>query len=335
MIQGQNPGIIYSSAPPFTVHLVARRLAREFDLPWVADFRDPWLENLLYDTNARTFLSRKINKRLEENCLRDADGVTTVGPHLADMLSSKLPQKDRKKIYVIPNGFDMQPSIPTRVADRFLVSYYGIMYERRFPEILFKALVELCRDDERFGRDLLFRFYGTIAAGVRSRIKSLLPNWNLAIHEPVPQRRFHDLLVEEQILTLAIDDVPGNEHIVLGKTFSYLPTGNPILGVGPPDGDAASVLKETGRGRMFDYGDYNGLKSELNRLYCRWRRDESVDTPGAIGRYHRREQASELAKILQSTIKATVLSRVSDREAGRRSDDRTLKYPQYPPSSLS
>jgi hypothetical protein len=33
---------IFSSSPPVTAHLVARRLHRETSIPWVADFRDPW-----------------------------------------------------------------------------------------------------------------------------------------------------------------------------------------------------------------------------------------------------------------------------------------------------
>ena len=34
--------VLYSSGPPHSVHLAARKLATTFGIPWVADFRDPW-----------------------------------------------------------------------------------------------------------------------------------------------------------------------------------------------------------------------------------------------------------------------------------------------------
>ena len=45
LIQQTRISAIFSSGPPWTSHLVARRLARKFHLPWLADFRDPWAGN--------------------------------------------------------------------------------------------------------------------------------------------------------------------------------------------------------------------------------------------------------------------------------------------------
>src|SRR5262249_55313375 len=35
--------VLLSSSPPDSVHLAARDVARATRLPWVADFRDPWI----------------------------------------------------------------------------------------------------------------------------------------------------------------------------------------------------------------------------------------------------------------------------------------------------
>ena len=37
--------VIYSSSPPISGHLAAAALARQTGLPWIADFRDPWIGN--------------------------------------------------------------------------------------------------------------------------------------------------------------------------------------------------------------------------------------------------------------------------------------------------
>ena len=36
---------IYTTSTPYTAHLIGLRLKRRFGLPWVADFRNPWVAN--------------------------------------------------------------------------------------------------------------------------------------------------------------------------------------------------------------------------------------------------------------------------------------------------
>ncbi len=48
-------------------------------------------------------------------------------------------------------------------------------------------------------------------------------------------------------------------------------TGNKILGIGPVEGDAADLLKQTGTGRMFDYDDSNGIAAFIRQHYNEWK----------------------------------------------------------------
>src|SRR6185437_13126512 len=48
VLKSWRPDVMVASAPPFTTLLVARRLSREFDLPWLAEFRDLWADNPYY-----------------------------------------------------------------------------------------------------------------------------------------------------------------------------------------------------------------------------------------------------------------------------------------------
>ena len=49
---------IYSSGPPWTSHLVAAAIQGLTGLPWVADFRDPWIGNAYADATARPASAR-------------------------------------------------------------------------------------------------------------------------------------------------------------------------------------------------------------------------------------------------------------------------------------
>ena len=44
----QNPvDAIASTGPPHSMHLIGRALKRRLDIPWLADFRDPWTKGFL------------------------------------------------------------------------------------------------------------------------------------------------------------------------------------------------------------------------------------------------------------------------------------------------
>ncbi|MEZ4677705.1 MAG: hypothetical protein R2932_26165 [Caldilineaceae bacterium] len=63
--------MLYSTSAPYTDHLVGLRLKERFQLPWVADFRDPWTQNIsdLFPTR----FHRRIGERLEAAVVAKAD----------------------------------------------------------------------------------------------------------------------------------------------------------------------------------------------------------------------------------------------------------------------
>ena len=83
LIRDARPDIIFSSAPPYTPHLIARDLKRMHGIPWVADFRDPWLENHAYNRVPRLPWVKQYNRRLEQGVLQEADCITCANPRFA------------------------------------------------------------------------------------------------------------------------------------------------------------------------------------------------------------------------------------------------------------
>jgi len=54
-------------------------------------------------------------------------------------------------------------------------------------------------------------------------------------------------MMDATLLLLIIPDVAENKGILTGKLFEYMATDNPIVFVGPNDGDAAAILDEYGK----------------------------------------------------------------------------------------
>ena len=48
LISREDFDILVSSSPPVVAHLIANKVALEFSIPWIADFRDLWTGNHYY-----------------------------------------------------------------------------------------------------------------------------------------------------------------------------------------------------------------------------------------------------------------------------------------------
>jgi hypothetical protein len=63
IIETEKPDLIFSSSPPPTVHLIAKKLAAKTNLKWVADFRDPWTDIHYYEKQPRLFFAKYLDRK--------------------------------------------------------------------------------------------------------------------------------------------------------------------------------------------------------------------------------------------------------------------------------
>jgi hypothetical protein len=98
-----------------------------------------------------------------------------------------------------------------------------------------------------------------------------------------------------QLLILAHTSIaPGN---LPGKFFEYLASGNFILAIGPVEGDAALILKESRTGSVNERDDFLGLKNVLVCQFENWKnKRHHYHADFAI--YTRRNLTGKLAAIL-------------------------------------
>ncbi|MFO0267059.1 MAG: hypothetical protein ACK51D_08945, partial [Cyclobacteriaceae bacterium] len=92
---------------------------------------------------------------------------------------------------------------------------------------------------------------------------------------------------------------PGN---LPGKFFEYLASGNPILAIGPPDGDAAQILRDTKAGVLVDRGDRAGLQAALETYFSKWEQGGVTDNR-SVGRFSRKALTQQLVEIIQTVLK--------------------------------
>ncbi len=297
---------IFSSGPPFTCHLIGRGIARRTSLPWIADYRDPWTQATFYPR--RPALSKRIDRSLERSCVRRAAYSVTVGNGMATQLRERYPEVDPERVVVIPNGYDVPEfeRVPHRPPRKLVLTHSGSLFYNRIPHAFFEAVEQLLAEDPGAAQTLRLRFAGRIDEAARARLKSPPLAEITELQGHLSHRDNLGLLRESACLLLLIGTDAQAKTMVTCKVYEYLASGVPILAVGPPAGDAAALLSETGSGWVFRHDDPSGIKAKLRTLLDEFTCTEPTGAPHlfdlspcaeAVSRYSRRSQAGALAAL--------------------------------------
>lgn len=289
---------IVSTGPPHSMHMIALEVHKKTNIPWLADFRDPWTTIDFYDELRLTRLADRKHHKMELQVLTMANEVVVIGESMKEGLL-KIKHRDYK---VITNGFDIEASqqIPVETDEKFTIAHIGSMAKSRNPENLWKALAELKSRTLEFSNDLEIKLIGSVDFSVTESIQSHGLSDNLTKIDYQP----HDQIIlyqrKARVLLLIINDTPNAKVILPGKFFEYMASGRPILCIGPMDGDAAKVINETGAGLVADVNSQEDILQKLTLMYQNYKQKIDVIAPSGIARYSREELTRQLAEILNS-----------------------------------
>lgn len=301
IIKDFQPDLIISSSPPQSVHLIAKNLAGENQLPWVADFRDPWTDIYYYQKIKRIGLSKRFDKYLERSVLKRADNITTVSNDLARLFNDK---HSSDKIKIIPNGFDTEDFININrdeKYEKFTIVYTGKLNAQQNPVCLWRALQKLTSSITKFAENFQMIFMGNFS----NDIYNSLQNYKL---KPF----FVDLGYVDHVVSiknmnkadiklLIIPNTPKNKGILTGKLFDYIATDGFTLGIGPKDGDAAQILNELGTGQMIEFSD--NPEDIILEQFRKWQKGDRIKADfSKSSKYSRKNLTKKLVNIFEQLV---------------------------------
>lgn len=302
----QNPvDVIVSTGPPHSMHLIAMKLREKFNIPWVADFRDPWTRISYYDELKLTTRSDRRHKMLEKSVLEKADSVIVVSEGMKEDFS-EIYARDYE---VIHNGFDAEdiPDVEVKPDKRFSIAHIGVLAKSRNPEVLWKVLRDICRENEQFKNDLEIKLVGKVDVHVQDMIRNYNLDENLHLIPYLP----HDQVITEQkksaVLLLLIHNTPKAKLILTGKIFEYLAARRPVLCIGPEDGDAAGIISKTESGVTVDRRQETRLRKEILRIYRMHTEGEPFIGGKDIEQFSRKVLTGKLSKLLDAQLNYTFL----------------------------
>ncbi len=306
IIKRERPLIIYSTASPYTDHLIALILAKLSGLPWVADFRDPWVDRANFPRNRwRLFIDRKLEKRV----LKSADHIIATTSLIAERFKDLHPQG---KFTVITNGYDEEDFIDMQKLKppegEFRITYTGIFNEQRNPKKVFQALRELidCRDD--FNNKIRIRIIGQLDNPGDFENINYFRQIGLDQYSELIEYQPHHQVISEMhqstVLLLLIGDYLFEEVILPGKIFEYLRAGRPIFAVVPPEGLAADIIRSTNSGLDVSNKSVDDIKEGISKmfdLYMKDKLEKSFEGSG-IEQYGRRNLTEKLVDVLNNVV---------------------------------
>jgi len=231
--------VLITTGPPHSTHLVGLKLKRKFKIKWLTDFRDPWTKMGYLKNVKRWKLSTFFDSVLERKVIRNCDAAIAASKKIMDDFNNI------KKIHLITNGYDPEDfqHVKTLKENKyFTLNYFGTIPPESNPVPILKAVNLL---SEKSINNIHLNFYGNVSDVVKMELKENDENKLITFHSYFPHNEMMKLLVNSSMLLLIINKVKNNKGILTGKIFEYIGSGVPVLGIGPEDGEAAQILKET------------------------------------------------------------------------------------------
>jgi glycosyltransferase involved in cell wall biosynthesis len=305
LLKNWEADVIVASGAPFTSFLIAKKLSKRFDIPWIADFRDLWVDNANYDYS---IFRKKVESWFERKTIVTAASIVTVSEPLAEILRKKY----SKQVQVIMNGYDhedyppKQPSViknerikqERENVEKLTIVYTGMVYEtKQNVEPLFEALAQ----DKQLANSVAVTFYGRnlqIVERLRNKYKL---NDTVTIQSPISHRNALQVQWDADILLLLLWNDSSQKGIYTGKLFEYLGARRPILAIGNGNDVAAKLINSFQRGKVCTTA--NDIARQLHE-WSKIKTETTITRLPAIIRegFTRKEQAVQLEQLIRQCI---------------------------------
>jgi hypothetical protein len=181
----------------------------------------------------------------------------------------------------------------------FSMTYTGNFKPNQHIPSIWDGICELMEENEGFAKDFRLQFVGNVDASAPEYFNQKGFDKNVELVSYVPHAEVTRIMSDSSLLLFVIPQSRNNSLIITGKLFEYLASGSTILSVGPVDGDAAAILKDTRREAMLDYSDKDTFKQVLMAKYKQWKEGKlkKLDI-SVLDKYSRRSSAERMAGIM-------------------------------------
>tara|TARA_R110002126_G_scaffold19675_4_gene73855 strand:- start:7422 stop:8663 length:1242 start_codon:yes stop_codon:yes gene_type:complete len=306
IINNNSIDLIFSTAPPFSNHLIAEKLSNESGIPFVVDYRDLFNGNHFDKSETAGRISKKA--KIEEQWLSKSSGVVTLDS-FAQKEVERVANSVELNTKVIPHGFDSEDlntannSTLEYKKDKLNWLYSGLFYESNQPDTFLKALSISIEENPEIEKNVHLHFQG----GLDHRIKKLIKHYRLedivSDYGYVSHKESVANIKKTDILWMVSNFSENLKQIKSGKLFEYIGTKKPILGL-VHEGESSRLLKEYGAGFVASPNNEKEISEVICIVYQQWESSELPKPHGEfVSKFDRNKLTNDLADLFNNIVK--------------------------------
>lgn len=298
---------IFSSGMPFSDHLIALHVQARLRRPWVADFRDPWVEYIHWP-QWTTRLGAGLTRLAEAAVIWRAATVVSVNDHMTRRFAERYDRFARKFI-TIENGFDPNdfPSVLPGPRREFQLLYAGSLYGQRGPDAVIAAFRRFVERTPGSALHARFDFLGRVGP-FADRFDRAEDAGRVRYLGMKPHREAMEAMAGASANVVLLPRTAGGEGDSTAKIYECIGIRRPILAVVPSGGEAARLLEGMAGAQVCEPDDVEAISRGIGVLYTRW-------LAGADRVSHPPERLMTMTRQFQAGCLAGVLNRAVGRRA--------------------
>jgi len=290
--------IIITSGPPHSLHLIGLNLKKKLNIPWIADFRDPWTNIYFYKDLKLTRFADRINRKLELKVLRSSDLNVVV----SNSMYYEFNQKGVGNIEIVSNGFDhSEYDFNVTLDDKFFsIVHVGTIPPSSNSNEFWKTLSRMAQENLEFDKKLKLCFVGDVDSSVINSLKkyNLIEKAEMVGYKPhseIPK-------FQKSAQALLVMVPSSSKEILTGKIFEYLAANRPIIAVGPVGGDLDNLLSETRAGMMLPSNSEPEIFEGLKWFWEGYKSGWSSFNPQNVNQYSRKELTRKMSELMNMVV---------------------------------
>ena len=310
-ISAQHPlSAILSVGTPWTDFWIAGALARKLNIPWIADYRDPWTQRTSAPYRWKWVIHDSISRVVEKRIC----GTCACCLHASEIWADQLAALLGKKVFSLPNGYDADDFSPVAGVKpdsaHLSLAYVGTLHFPQRLDPFLEGFGRFVRGSNVSSQECRLNFIGT---GEIAWVRTKYPLLAGYIHY-LPYLSKADAIrhmAESHILLLFLNDDTGWYPT---KAFEYLAAGNAILASPDNGGVIHEMLERTAAGTVAKGPEQ--IAQWLGEKMAEFRQNEQLKTSFRRSRvedYERSNMARRLASILDDICPGSPLAAVGER----------------------
>jgi glycosyltransferase involved in cell wall biosynthesis len=265
LIKNNKYDLILSSCLPATSGLIAYFLSKVSGIPFAVDFRDLYYQNPY--PRFLTSFHKRIGFELEKRLIYRSKFIVTSTESSRNDLIKLYGKRISKKVISSYNGWDEDDfnTIKKTENKKFVIRFVGNLYSNQTSKFFINAIKKIKKKMPNLLDEIEVNFVGNFFSNELEILTCKELSGIVKITPQVVHKDAIELMNSADLLLIFLSSVK-SDGVVPGKLFEYLRTGKAILGMVPPSGECADLMRNNGHDYICAQESVNEIEELLSEI---------------------------------------------------------------------